>query len=169
MHKKCEVWLKPRPKGLAPIIVPDRSKIEPVRYRPGGSLPDMLGGYSVRREGVLETVLVISERPLHREGLKLLVEEAAEMEVVTAPGIARGLELAGGVRPVAVVIESPGVRAADLTAFFEGDGRAEVVIVIDWARNNLFTISRSAIVPAVVSSLMQAITGTVTGDGNTDR
>ena len=104
-------------------------------------------------------IVVVSERPMFREGLKRLIEEAGLATVITAPDEESAESLAVEVAPDIVVIDRPDTRVDDLTYFSLGQDKPAKVVVLGWNDDKLAVYSCRLVLTATLQNLIKAISG----------
>ena len=77
-------------------------------------------------------ILVVSERPILCEGLKLIIKEAMPAVVTIAPDGVSTARLMAEFTPSVIVIDRPDTAAVDLNFFFQHEDYPVKVMVIGW-------------------------------------
>jgi len=104
-----------------------------------------------------QVVLVFSERPVFREGLKRLVEEAGLGTVITASDEESTKSRMAEVAPDVIVIDRPEARADELTYFLLRENEQAKVVVYGWNDNKLAIYSCRHALPATLENLIKVI------------
>lgn len=105
----------------------------------------------------MQLALVISNQPLHRDGLRLIVQQATSMTVTTAPNTSSGVRLATRFKPAVIVIDAKQIDAAVPLPLLERADSDVTVVAIDWEADRMVIYSRSAVLPATLDNLFEAL------------
>lgn len=104
-------------------------------------------------------ILIVSARPLLREGLKYLFEEGELSTVITAPDEKSAESLTAEVAPDIVVIDRPDTRGDELVYFLPWRDKPAKVVVLGWSDNKLAVYCRRQVLPATLQNLLKAVRG----------
>lgn len=105
----------------------------------------------------MQLALVISNQPLHRDGLRLIVQQATSMTVTTAPNTSSGVRLATKFKPAIIVIDAKQIDAAVPLPFLERADGDVTVVTIDWKADSMVIYSRTAGLPATLNNLFKVL------------
>ena len=102
-------------------------------------------------------MLIISARPLFRQGLKLIIEDAVPGAVVTTARdeLTAGLNLKFAAD--VIIIDRPDIRAVELECFFERGDYPTKIVVIGWDDDKIACYSRKIVDNATVRGLVELI------------
>ena len=102
-------------------------------------------------------ILVVSGRPILREVLKNLLEEAGWDTVVSSLEWASLSHLIAEVSSSAVVIDRPNISLEGLDCLFEDEDQMVNVVIVSWDDDKLATCCRGPLQPATRQKLIEAI------------
>ena len=105
----------------------------------------------------LDCILVISEKPIYRQVLKHLIEEASGAQVVTAANEESARHFIAELAPRTIILDSPDSEVSNLDCLFENPEKAVDVIVLGWKDNKLAIYSREVMESATSQNLFQAL------------
>ena len=104
-----------------------------------------------------ERILVVSERPILRQALKSLIEEAVSATVITAPNERSAARLVAELAPTTIIIGRPDTGAEGLGYLFQHQDQVVKVVLLGWSDDKLAVYCRQAVQPATQRNLMEAI------------
>lgn len=104
-----------------------------------------------------QVVLIVSERPLLREGLKRLIEGTGVATVITAPDQEGARANLVGVTVDVVVFDKPDTRLDDQACSLLQEYQRAKVMLLGWNDDRLVVHSSWLILPATVKNLIWAI------------
>lgn len=102
-------------------------------------------------------ILIISRRPLLREGLKRFVEEMGQIIAITAPDEESAKSCCAGITPDVVIIDRPHVGVYEPVYFLQQLDRPIKVVLAGWDDDMLAVCSRERLLPATLQNLASVI------------
>ncbi len=107
----------------------------------------------------MQLALVISNQPLQRDGLRLIVQQATSMTVTTATNTSSGVRLATKLKPAVIIIDAKRIDAAVPLPFLERADGDVTVVAINWKADSMVIYSRTARLSATLDNLFKALKG----------
>ena len=104
-----------------------------------------------------QCVLVISKKPLLREGLKRLIEERGLATVVVAPDDETALSVITEADPDLIVTECPNIKPSEALYFGNSEDKPTKVIVLGWDDDKLAVYSRERVLPATMQHFIGVV------------
>ena len=105
----------------------------------------------------LQRIVVVSECPMFREGLKRLIEEAGVPAVVTASDNESIRSLVVEAAPDVVVVARLDTSANGLVYFLQRQEKPTKVIVVGWDDDKLAVYSRLPLLPATLKNFIEVL------------
>ena len=104
-----------------------------------------------------QRVLIISKKPLLREGWKMVIDETAAVTVTTAPNKEELTNLVAEFAPSITIVDQLDTEAIDLDQLFSHQDYPGKVILVGLNDDQMVIYSRERIQPATVENLNKAI------------
>jgi len=111
-------------------------------------------GNIAMREG--ENILVISNRPLLREGVKFIIRDST-CNVITVSSELSASRLISQYSPSAIVVDQPNTKEVKLDRLFRSIDYPVKVVVIGWDDDKIAIFSRAALAEATRENLIKAV------------
>ena len=105
-----------------------------------------------------ESILIVSARPVLRNALKRIIEEAGWTAVITASNERSAAHLVAEIAPTTIVIDHPDIGVEHLGYLFQHQDQAVNIVVIGWNDNRMVVYSRSAVHTATLGNLIELMT-----------
>ena len=105
----------------------------------------------------VKRILIVSGRPILRDGLELVTRKLENTKVRTAQGESGVGNVIDEFDPHVVVLERPDTRASQLEPFFAHTEHAVKLIIVVWSTENIAGYAREAVQPASIKNLIRLI------------